>query len=138
MSRSEETRIGIAMARSRGVAWGRHGEVQADRNRQDAQEFALSLRPVLLGLMKGGRLGPRRLARKLNERGIPARNGGQWYPTTTDRLLKRLGPSFKEEQKKLMDATFYNLFGGGRSDDAGDRRRAGLAGSLSGPPLRRS
>lgn len=49
-----------------------------------------------------------------------------------------MGPPIDEEQKKLMDATYYEAVGGGRSDDVGDRRRAGHVGPLNGPPLRRS
>ena len=138
MNRSERTQLGIAEARARGVAWGRHGGVLAARNKAEAREYAESLRPLLLGLMKIRRLGPRRLARKLNDTGTPARNGGKWYPATAARLLERLGPSFVEERKKLMDATFYNAVGGGPSDDAGDRRRARHTGPRSGSPLRRS
>ncbi len=138
MNRSESTRLGIAEARARGVAWDRHGADLAARNKADAQEFAESLRAVLLGLMRVRRLGPRPLARKLNETGVPARSGGKWYPATAARLLERLGPSFVEERKKLMRATYYEAVGGGRSDDAGDRRRAGHTGPRYGPPLRRS
>ena len=138
MNRIESTKLGIAKARACGVVWGRHGAVLATRNKDDAREFAESLRSLLLDLMRVRRIGPRPLARKLNEKGVPAKNGGQWYPATTDRLLKRLGPSFKEEQKKLMDATFYNAVGGGPSDDAGDRRCARHTGPRSGSSLRRT
>lgn len=120
MNRSESTREGIAKAKACGVVWGRHGAVLAARNRQDAQEFAETLRPLLLDLessrrSNSPRLGSRHLARKLNELGIPARNGGKWYPATVDRLLKRLGSSLDEECKQIRTAKFNKAFGGQRN-----------------------
>ena len=105
MNRSESTKQGIARARAYGVIWGRYGAVLADRNKQDAQAFAESMRPMLLDLTKDRRLGgPRLLARKLNEMGVPARNGDKWYPATVHRLLKRLGPSFEQECRQIRSA----------------------------------
>ena len=112
MTRGERTRLGIGKARSRGVDWGRHGAVLAALNRSEADEFALSLRPLLIDVMKFGWLGPRRLARMLNELGIPAKKGGKWYPATADRLFKRLGPAFREEQRKRIVAALDKSLGG--------------------------
>ena len=111
MNRAESTTQGIANAQSRGVVWGRHGAILAARNKVDAREFAESLRPLLLELMRVCRLGPRRLARKLNERGIPARGGGRWYPVTAHRLLERLGPSFEEERKRRIHVVIDRSLG---------------------------
>ncbi len=44
------TRLGIARARARGVTWGRHGKILAEQNRQQADEFAEELRPLILEL----------------------------------------------------------------------------------------
>ncbi len=109
MNRSESTIQGIADAKAQGTVWGRYGAVLAHRNRQDAKAFAESLRPLLLDLAKerpigGPSLGPRPLARTLNEMGVSARNGGRWYPATVHRLLKRLGPSFKQECMQMRTA----------------------------------
>ena len=103
MNRIEGTKRGIALARARGVAWGKHGAVLAARNRQEADEFADSMRPVLLDLMRFSRLGPKKLARRLNDLGIPARSGGRWHPATVHRLIERLGPSFEQQQLKVRD-----------------------------------
>ena len=109
MSRSERTKVGIARARACGAAWGRYGAVLAARNKEDAQKFAESMRPLLLDLANersigGPSLGPRPLARTLNEMGVPARTGGKWYAATVHRLLKRLGPSFEQERRQMRTA----------------------------------
>ncbi len=105
MNRSESTKQGIARSMAQGVAWGQYGTVLADRNRQNAQAFAESLRPLLLDLARERRLGgPRPLARTLNEMGVPTRNGGTWHPATVHRLLKRLGPSFEQECRQIRTA----------------------------------
>ncbi len=91
MSWADKTKLGIAKARSRGVVWGRHGAVLAARNKAEAQQYAETLVPLLLQLEEARplhhpRFGPRRLARKLNELGVPGRNGGVWHPATVARL----------------------------------------------------
>ena len=94
------------------MVWGQYGAVLADRNRQDAQAFAESMRPMLLDLTKDRRLGgPRPLARTLNEMGVSARNGGRWYPVTVHRLLKRLGPSFEQECRQIRRTKLNEALG---------------------------
>ena len=116
MNRSESTKQGIARSMAQGVAWGQYGAVLADRNRQDARAFAESLRPLLLDIVNdrpigGPSLGPRPLARTLNEMGVSARNGGRWYPATVHRLLKRLGPSFEQECRQMRTAKLNEVLG---------------------------
>ena len=72
-------------------------------NRQAADEFAESLRPLILELMLAPRRGPVRLARELNRLGVPASRVGKWHPATVDRLLRRL-PGLKEEIAKAREA----------------------------------
>ena len=101
---SNQTREGIARARSRGVEWGQHGKVLAEQHRKEADAFAKKLRPCLFEVVV--HCGPRstRIAKELNMRGVPARNGGRWYPATVDRLLKRLGPSFLSKARQAWGA----------------------------------
>ena len=109
MNREESTKQGIVRAKARGVVWGQYGAVLAARNKHDAQAFAESMRTILVDLatdhgLVQSRLGPRPLAGKLNEMGVPARNGGRWFPATVHRLLKRLGPSFEQECRQMRTA----------------------------------
>ncbi len=112
MNRSESTKQGIARSMSQGVAWGQYGTVLADRNRQNAQAFAESLRPLLLDIANERPLGgPRPLARTLNEMGVSARIGGRWHPATVHRLLKRLGPSFEQECRQIRTTKLNEVLG---------------------------
>jgi len=115
MNRSESTKQGIARARTCGAVWGQYGAVIAARNKQTAQAFAESMRTLLVDLATEPfstiLLGPRPLARKLNEMGVPARNGGRWYMATVHRLLKRLGPSFKQECNQMRLAKLKKALG---------------------------
>ena len=116
MNRIESTKQGIVRAKARGVVWGKYGAVIAARNKNDAQEFAESMRTTLVDLatdhgLVQSRLGPRPLARKLNEMGVSARNGGRWHPATVHRLLKRLGPSFKQECRQIRRTKLNEVLG---------------------------
>jgi len=103
MSHSSRTKHGIATARVRGVKWGASGKALAQNNRQMATNFAESHQELIFELMLARHWGPVKLARELNWRCVPARNGGGWHPATVDRLLKRL-PGLKEELAKARKA----------------------------------
>ena len=83
---------------------GPYGAVLAQSNKQAAQEFAESLRPIIIETMLLARsmkgMGPKELAAALNANGIPTARDAQWHPETVRRVLKRLGPSLKREFKK--------------------------------------
>ncbi len=97
-------RMGIARARARGVEWGRNGARLAETNRNEADGFAMELRPLILELMLSGHRRPTRLARELNRRGVTTRNGSKWYPVTVQRLVRRLQPSLGEEFAEADEA----------------------------------
>ncbi len=80
----------------------------AQQNREQADRFALSLRPLILQLMFARRRGPVKLARELNRIGVPTSRGGKWHPATVDRLLKRL-PGLREELAKAKEAQQQEL-----------------------------
>ena len=80
--------------------WGWYGVVLAQRNNAEANNFAYSVRPYLIKPMIGNRHRWAKIARRLNEQGIPAPFGGKWNSTTVKRTVERLGPELIEEIKK--------------------------------------
>lgn len=98
MNKSEQTKLGIAKARSAGVIWGRGGQIQAARNKEAADEFAAALRDLIFDLM----LSPKfrkayKIAEELERLEIPTMRGGKWHHQTVIRLLNRYGPEFTDE-----------------------------------------
>jgi len=110
MDRSDQTKIGIAHSKAKGVQWGCHGTILAAQNKSAADDFAMALRPLILELMTKRRCGPVLLARELNKRKIPARNGSEWHPATVDRLLQRLQPSLSEDLGKAHASLTKKLY----------------------------
>ncbi|PCI44544.1 MAG: hypothetical protein COB49_10985 [Alphaproteobacteria bacterium] len=78
--------------------------VLAQSNKRAAQEYAESLRPIIIETMlparSGKGMGPKALAAALNAKGIPTARDAQWHPETVRRVLMRLGPSLKQEFKE--------------------------------------
>lgn len=90
---SERTKAALAAAKARGVQLGKYGkEVLSERNRQQADDFALGMQPVLNRLKEKGITTVRAIARELNRRRVPTfRKGGhKWHPSTVHGLLARL------------------------------------------------
>lgn len=79
---------------------GSNGRLLAQHNRRTAEEFAYTHRQMFLDLLSNFGGGPRRLARALNDAGVPCRNGGRWHSTTVIRMLRYLGESFQQELKE--------------------------------------
>jgi DNA invertase Pin-like site-specific DNA recombinase len=77
----------LAAAKARGVVLGRYGrEVLSKQNRAKAVELALQLASVLNE--PGGHLTFEKMARVMNERGIPSARGKRWHPATVHRLFR--------------------------------------------------
>ncbi|MVM32451.1 resolvase [Spirosoma sp. HMF4905] len=88
---SETTKAALAAARKRGVILGKHGKVQARRNKKAADEFAYRLMPLLKMLKKRGIMSVRAIAQELNKQGVPTfRGNSQWHPSTVCALRNRL------------------------------------------------
>jgi DNA invertase Pin-like site-specific DNA recombinase len=99
---SELTRAALAAAKARGVKLGNPNGARCLRGKQvgnkeavaaiqaKAQEHATNLRSIVQDIRAGGITSIRRIADELNQRGILARRGGKWQPTTVVRLLARL------------------------------------------------
>jgi DNA invertase Pin-like site-specific DNA recombinase len=88
---SERTKQGLAVAKAKGKKLGNPNLPEDNRiQKENAQAFAESLRPVLEGLIKQG-LGQRAMVRELNSLGVKARFGGEWSLIQLQHVLKRLG-----------------------------------------------
>ena len=88
----DRTRQALAAAKARGTILGKHGK----RLSQEATAAAAALQElhgasIRDAFANGGTL--RQAAEKLNNSGVPTREGGRWGPSNTARLAKRLGLS---------------------------------------------
>ena len=87
---SARTKAALAAAKARGVKLGVHGRILADQAIADAISFCQPLEIDVRDIIACGASNLREIAAGLNARGIPARQGGQWWPSNTAALLKRL------------------------------------------------
>lgn len=91
---SARTKAALAAARARGVRLGANGRVLADRAIKDATQFCQPLEADVRAIIAAGARNIRDVAAGLNDRAIPARQGGLWWPSNTANLMKRLGLAF--------------------------------------------
>ena len=87
---SNRTKAALAAAKARGVRLGVNGRVLADQAIADAMAFCQPLETVVREVVAEGASNVREVAAGLNARGILARQGGQWWPSNTGVLLRRL------------------------------------------------
>lgn len=85
------TRAALAAAKARGVILGKNGSLLAERRRSEAVSFAESLREPVERICNGRNLTVRQVATALNDGGYHTRAASVWGPSTTQRLLRRLG-----------------------------------------------
>lgn len=91
MAISDRTKAALAAAKARGVKLGNNNIAQhAKEARAAADAYASSLCAALAEIRATGVLSVRETAAALNARGILTRTGGQWHPTSVQRLLVRL------------------------------------------------
>lgn len=86
----DRTRQALAAAKARGTILGKHGK----RLAQDANAAAVALTEVHgLSIWEAFAAAKtlRQAAARLNDGGVPTREGGCWGPSNTARLAKRLG-----------------------------------------------
>ena len=100
---SARTKAALAAAKARGIKLGTYASRMPARERQRGQErglethlartidWATALRPDLLSIQSQGAVTLGAIAACLNERGIPARRGGEWQPVQVKRVLDLLG-----------------------------------------------
>jgi DNA invertase Pin-like site-specific DNA recombinase len=88
---SDTTKAALEAARKRGVVLGKHGKIQARRNKKAADEFAHQLSPILRKLKNRGITTMRAIAQELNQQGVPTfRGDSQWHPSTVCAVRNRL------------------------------------------------
>jgi DNA invertase Pin-like site-specific DNA recombinase len=93
---SRRTKDALAAAKRRGVVLGANGRALGARNRDAAQAFAESLRPLIETLRAEGRTTVRAIASELNRRAVATfrartgAHGSRWHCSNTHALLKRL------------------------------------------------
>lgn len=100
---SERTKAALAAAKARGVKLGNPNGARALRGKQignkdavavvkaNAEHRAENLRSIVDEMRVQGINSVRAISAALNERGILTPRGGEWHPTSTARLLARLG-----------------------------------------------
>lgn len=94
---SERTREALQVAKSRGKELGKNGRyVLSKKNKAQALEFALSMKPMLNKLHMKGITSVRRIAAELNRMKIPTYDKKKWHATTVHTMLKRI----KENEKR--------------------------------------
>lgn len=87
---SERTKAGLVRARAEGKKLGNPNlNLTNESYRKGAQEFALSLKPVLDGL-RAQAYSQRRMVEELNRIGVKARHGGEWHLVQLQNVLKRV------------------------------------------------
>lgn len=87
------TKEALAAAKRRGVILGKHGRnVLSHENREAANQFAETMRPIIDGLKEQGFTTVRAIRDELNSRNVPTyRNNGQkWHIPNVFTLLKRI------------------------------------------------
>jgi DNA invertase Pin-like site-specific DNA recombinase len=83
---SQRTKDALAAAKARGIKLGGLNAAGI-KNRDEAQERAEALRPILAQLAG---MSTRGIAAELNRRSIPTPNGGPWHSETVSRVQRRL------------------------------------------------
>lgn len=88
---SRRTVAALKAARARGVQLGSYGKhVLSKKNKQEAEKFAATLKPVIDELHNAGITSIRKITIELNKRKIRTSTGGRWHISTVHTLLKRI------------------------------------------------
>ena len=85
---SERTKLALQAAKSRGVKLGSACRELAERNKDQADRHATVFGPQIAILKREG-LSVRKIATRLNSDNVEAYSGGNWYPSTVQRVWSR-------------------------------------------------
>ena len=97
---SQRTKAALQAAKARGrkLGWSMPSRVTEQRqatlkgnqaNRQQANQFASNVLPIVREIEKAGITTLKGLAEALNARGVRTARGGKWHPTTVANLKRR-------------------------------------------------
>jgi hypothetical protein len=97
MATSALTKEGLKRAKAKGVQlgnpkWGDALPTAWSNNKQNADDFALSMEPIIKGITDAGATTYQDIANALNARGIKTRSkkpGAIWYPSTVRNTMVR-------------------------------------------------
>jgi DNA invertase Pin-like site-specific DNA recombinase len=87
----ERTRLALQAARARGLKLGTSCRKLAEANKTNALAHARTVGPVIAALKDKG-MSVRTIAARLNSDNVPAYSGGEWHPTTVQRVWSRFQP----------------------------------------------
>lgn len=88
---SSRTKAALAAAKARGVVLGAHGKKLAIANKAAADAHAETLRGHVQEAINMGADTLKDVAAHLNGRGVRTREGAEWGPASTQRVMMRLG-----------------------------------------------
>jgi len=83
------TKAALQAAKARGVKLGTNSQQLAAQNRKAADQHALSIGPQIKRLKTIEGLAVRSIAERLNSDNVNSYCGGQWHPTTVQRIWAR-------------------------------------------------
>ena len=86
----QRTKVALAAAKARGVRLGANGVVLAAKHKADATAYAFEVQDAVIAATRAGARTTREIADRLNEAGLPSRQGGRWHPASVARVIRRL------------------------------------------------
>lgn len=90
---SERTKAALEAAKRRGVELGTNGKyVLSKKNKKNADEFALKMKPIIEKIKNNGTVTVREIVKELNAMHIPTyrNNNTRWHNNTVQNILKRI------------------------------------------------
>lgn len=97
---SQRTREALKVAKGKGVELGKHGRYELSvKNKRAADEFAISLKPMLEKLKQSGITTVRAITEELNKQRIPTySSNARWHVSTVYKLMKRLEHNHRDAE----------------------------------------
>ncbi len=87
---SDRTKAALQVLKLKGI---KLGSPLAEKTKQEAREYAESMRPYIEQLINEGIKTTYKMSKRMNEEGKTSRNGSKWSPNLVGRVLERLAIS---------------------------------------------